>query len=80
MAAAAAVGPIRRFVFLGAPGVGKGTFAGIIAPRLVGLVRYVCQLKSVGMKVWLDTSSPPMLKSGANIHNMGWDDRRASGS
>ena len=33
--AAAAGGPIRRFVFLGAPGVGKGTFAGIIAPRLV---------------------------------------------
>lgn len=27
--------PIRRFLFLGAPGVGKGTFAGIIAPQLV---------------------------------------------
>ncbi|KAM3568016.1 hypothetical protein VYU27_009854 [Nannochloropsis oceanica] len=26
--------PLSRFVFLGAPGVGKGTFASIIAPRL----------------------------------------------
>lgn len=27
-------GPARRLVFFGAPGVGKGTFAGRVAPEL----------------------------------------------
>lgn len=29
------MGPLPRFAFLGAPGVGKGSFAAIIAPQLV---------------------------------------------
>lgn len=34
MATAAAAGPARNLLFLGAPGVGKGTFAGRVAKRL----------------------------------------------
>jgi len=50
--------PFSRFVFLGAPGVGKGTFASIIAPRLVRFLHLVSQKLSLSS---LLTSPPPSL-------------------